>query len=101
MGDEDDRLPEAKAKPVELVLELAPRDRVESTERLVHQDEVGTPHQGASDPDPLPLAAAELMRHHRGKPIRIEPDEFEPFPSLRVAFLTGATTKPERQPHIL
>ena len=62
VGDEDHRLAQVALERPELVLDLAAGDRVEGAERLVHQDQVGVGRQGPGHADPLPLAAAELVR---------------------------------------
>ena len=46
----------------ELVLHLAPDQRIERRERLVEEPELGLDRERAGDADPLLLAAGELAR---------------------------------------
>src|SRR5438067_8677203 len=62
MGDEEDGeagiLPEAQ----ELLLHLAPRERVEGREGFVHEEDLGLDRHGACDRDPLLHASRKLVR---------------------------------------
>src|SRR5674476_1197446 len=53
VGDEEDRLVEPVLKFDELVLHFAPDQRVEGTERLVHQHDVGACGKRTGQPDTL------------------------------------------------
>ena len=57
MGDEHDRLLEFFLKPEELVLQAITRDRVDRSERLVHQQDRGVCGKGARQAHTLLHAA--------------------------------------------
>ena len=61
VGDEQDGLAELALQPQELVLELLAHHRVDGAERLVHEHHRRVGGQGARHPDPLLLAARELV----------------------------------------
>jgi hypothetical protein len=62
VGDQHHRLGQAREQPPELLLELRAHDGVEGAERLVEQQDRRVQHEGAHQPHPLALAAAELAR---------------------------------------
>ena len=62
MGDEHHRLIEFALQTEELGLELRTHDRVDGSERLVHEQDVGVRGETPSDADALLLAAGELAR---------------------------------------
>ena len=72
---EDDGLPELLLQPAELLLEPAADDRVDRTERLVHQQHRRIRGERPGHADPLPLAAGELMGIAVAVLVRVEADE--------------------------
>ena len=60
VGDEHDRLLELFLKPEELVLQAITCDRVDRSERLVHQQDVGVRTQGPRNTNTLGLATGKL-----------------------------------------
>ena len=62
MGDEHDRLLQAALDAQELVLHLAPDQRVEGGERLVEEPQLRLHRQRPGDAHPLLLSARELAR---------------------------------------
>ena len=68
MGDEHDRLLELFLEPEELVLEPVASDRVDRSERLVHQQDLGISAERPCHANPLSLTARELA----GIPIPID-----------------------------
>ena len=77
MGHQDDGLGEPGLDLEELVLKAPTYNGVDRPERLVHQQHVGVGGQGASDPDPLTLAAGELMRVAVSEGAWLEPHRLE------------------------
>ena len=77
VGDEQDRLGEVLLEAEELVLESLPDDRVDRTERLVHEHDRRVGGQGTGHADALPLAAGELARVAIAIARRVEADEAE------------------------
>ena len=81
--DEDDALRDARLNAPELLLQLASRDRIERTERLVHQQHRRIDRQRARDADALTLSARQLV----GPPARIrlrrEADQLEQLAHAR------------------
>ena len=73
VGDEDVRQSQLPLEGLEQVQDLGLDGDVEGRDRLVADDEVRLQHQSPGDPDPLPLAAAELVRVAPGV-VRLEPD---------------------------
>src|SRR5258708_27632745 len=65
VGDEDDRLARAAPDVEQERLHLVARLHVERGERLVHQEDPGTPAQRARDGHPLLHAARQLVRELR------------------------------------
>jgi hypothetical protein len=61
VGDEHDRLADVLLEAEELVLEAAADDRVHGPEGLVHEHDRRVHGQGPGHPDPLALAARELV----------------------------------------
>ena len=66
MRDEQVGKAEAILQILQQVQDLRPDRHVERRDRLVEHDEAGLEGDGAGDPDPLPLAAGELVRIARG-----------------------------------
>ena len=62
VGDEDGGLVELRRQGHELLLELAPDERVEGGEGLVHEQDLGVGGQSAGEPHPLLHPAGELAR---------------------------------------
>src|SRR5207247_5831823 len=60
--DEDGGLAESAGNTQELLLNLMPRHRIESAERLVEQQRLLVRRKRAGDADPLPLPAGQLPR---------------------------------------
>ena len=86
MGDEDDRLLQLALQAQELVLHLAPDQRIESAERLVEEPDSGLTASAAGDADPLLLAAREL----RGDAVApAQADELDDFAGARLALGPG------------
>jgi predicted ATPase/class 3 adenylate cyclase len=94
MRHEDDRLPELVLEPQELVLEAGPDDRVDRTERLVHQHQRRVRGKRTGEPDPLALAARELGREPAAVVLRVEADELEQLAHT----LANAPARPAEQP---
>ena len=61
VGHEQDRLGDLLLKAQELVLEPLAHDRVDGTERLVHEHDRRVRGEGAGDADALPLAARSWL----------------------------------------
>lgn len=61
VGDEDDGLPEIFLQRYQLVLQRLAADRIERSERLVHQDDLRIGRQRAENADALLLPAAQLV----------------------------------------
>jgi hypothetical protein len=61
VGDEHDGLLDLGLQPEELVLQPVAGDRVDGTERLVHQHDVRVGAHRPGHPDPLALPAGELL----------------------------------------
>src|SRR5579883_1988966 len=59
VGDEQGRLAGAQARQV--MEELGFGRRVQGRRRLVQDEDLGIPHEGAAERDPLPLAPGELL----------------------------------------
>ena len=64
-------------QPQELLLQPAAHDRVDGGERLVHQQHHRVGGERPGHPDPLALAAGELVRVAAAEPGRVEPDQVE------------------------
>ena len=62
---EEHRLAQRTEELPELALQVVPDDRIERTERLVEQEELGIEHQRACETDPLPLPARQARRMSR------------------------------------
>src|SRR5215467_15720116 len=62
MSDEENRWPIAHPKLFEIVADLETGQSVERTERLVHQQNRWTKHQGARQRDALAHASGKLVR---------------------------------------
>src|SRR5207245_784706 len=60
--DDDHSLMKARLNPAELGVQLGPGQRIERTERLVHQEKRRIHGERAGDADALPLAARQLAR---------------------------------------
>ncbi len=79
VGDENDRLADFTLQAQELALQPVAGDRVDRTERLVHQQHRGIGGQRPRHPDPLTLSAGQLRRIPRAVDGRVEPDQLEQF----------------------
>ena len=55
-------LPDLAVEPDDLVLHVAPDERVERAEGLVEEHHLGVDRERAGQPDPLLLAARKLVR---------------------------------------
>ena len=86
MSHEDDRLVQVALQPDGLLLKLGAHDRVDCTEGLVHEKDVGVGREPSCDTDPLLLAARELARVAVSEPA-IEADGVEQFERLRSSLL--------------
>ncbi len=75
VGDEHDREAELGMQPQELLLQAVAGDRVDGTERLVHEQDRWVGGQRPRHAHPLPLPAGQLVRISLGEPLRLEPDE--------------------------
>ena len=75
VGDEDHGLADLAMEPDDLVLHVAPDERVERAERLVEEHDLGVDGQGAGQPDALLHAARELVGIAVG--MALEPDEVD------------------------
>ena len=75
VGHQHDGLAELTLQPQELVLQVAPHDRVDRAEGLVHEQHRRVRGQGPGHPDALPLTARELVRVAVGVRRRVEADE--------------------------
>src|SRR4051812_49327114 len=62
VGDEQDRLARRLPDPLQLVVEHVARHRIERTERLVHQQDLGVAGERPGEGRPLAHAARELVR---------------------------------------
>ena len=86
VGDEDGGLVQLGRKGHELLLELAPDQRVEGRERLVHQQDLGVRGERTGEPDPLLHPARQLARE--AVLVSVEVDEAEAalgdLPALRL-----------------
>ncbi|GAA3309149.1 hypothetical protein GCM10020295_73030 [Streptomyces cinereospinus] len=77
VGDHQHRLAHRGLHPQELVLQLLPHHRVDRPERLVHQQHRRIGRQRPRHPDPLPLAARQLVRVARPVRPRIQAHQVE------------------------
>ena len=94
VGDEDHGLLDGAVDTQELVLEPRPRDRIERTERLVHEHHRRIGREGPREPDPLALAARELGRVTRAVVAGGQVDEVEQL----VHALVDPTLVPVEEP---
>src|SRR5712691_17776 len=85
VGDEQDRLAQARLQAAELVLQQPPGEGIERAEGLVHQQQWRIGGEGAGDADPLALAARELGGAQGREAIGVEADEREQLPRPRDA----------------
>ena len=77
MRDDDDGLAQVLLDAVKLGVQLGARQRIESAERLVHQQHRRIDGQRARDADALTLSARQLVRAARGELARRKADELE------------------------
>ena len=77
MGHEDDRLLELRLKVDELLLQPLPGHRVDGAEGLVHQQDRRVPRQRPGHPDPLALAAGQLVGEATPVLVGVETDQLE------------------------
>src|ERR687895_1913497 len=85
---------------VEQVDDLGLNRHVERRNRLVEHDQPRLQREGPRHPDPLPLAARELVR----EPVHVlllEPDLAEQLPNLRLHVLAVRTVEAQRHPDYL
>ena len=87
VGHEDDGLVQLGLQPQELALQPLARDRVDGAERLVHEQHRRVGGQGPCDPDPLALAAGELVRVARGVRRWVEADQLEQLADAGLALV--------------
>ena len=87
VGDEDHRLADFVVEPQDLVLHVAPDQRVERAERLVEEHHLGVDGQGPGQADALLHAARQLVRIAVG--VALEADEVDHLARLRVARRLG------------
>ncbi len=85
------RLAQALVELEELALQPPPNQGVERAKGLVHQDDWWIRRQGASQPDALALAAAQLRRVRSGMTIPVETDEIEELTRARAPAIGGPT----------
>ncbi|MPM75710.1 hypothetical protein SDC9_122704 [bioreactor metagenome] len=74
---EDHRLAQLGLDPQHLLLQVAPDDRIDRAERLVHQQDVGVGGQCPGHPDPLPLPTGQLRGVATRQGAGIETDQLE------------------------
>ena len=77
VGDHHDRLAQLALQAQELLLQPHPHDRVDGTERLVHQQHRRVGREGPGHADALALAAGELVGEPVGVPLGVEADQLE------------------------
>ena len=77
MGDAHDRLAQRPLDAEQLVLETLPGDRVDGTERLVHEYDGRVGREAPGHADPLLLAAGQLARVTVAVARRVEVDHVE------------------------
>ena len=77
VGDQHHGLAEVALETEELVLEPDPHDGVDRPERLVHEQHRRVRRERAGHPDPLTLAARELVRVAVGVRRGVEADQLE------------------------
>ncbi len=94
VGHEDDRLAHHPLEAEQLVLKAVARDRVDGSEGLVHEQDVGIGAECPRHTDALPLAAAQLRRQAARVILGRQRDEVEQLldPRLR------ALLRPAEQP---
>ena len=99
VGDEDDGLAQGALQTEELVLHLAPDQRVEGGERLVEEPDVGLDRQRAGDADALLLPARELAREVALA--ALQPDQPDHLAGARLAPAALEPLHLERERHIV
>src|SRR5918996_2108817 len=72
VSNEQDRHPSGPPHPLEFVVQEVTCDRIERTEGLVHQEDVGILGESASQCDTLPHAARKLIWTLVGKPCEMD-----------------------------
>ena len=83
VGDEDDRLADLLLEAQELVLQPLAVDRVDRSERLVHQHQRRVDRQRPCHADALALAARELGGKAVARLVRVEADQLEQLVDAR------------------
>ena len=96
MRDEDEGEAVARLQVLQQVEHLALNGDVEGRHRLVADEQLRLEREGARDPDPLALAAGQLVRPAIGGRGRVEPDRVQQR-LHRVAPLTGVAASPRPQ----
>ena len=89
VGDEEVGQPELALELLEQVQDLRLDRHVERGDRLVADDQVGFEDERPGDPDPLALAAGELVRI-AARVVRREPDEVHHPADLLPSFVRAA-----------
>ena len=95
MGDEDDGLLQHRLQAQELVLHLAPDQRIERGERLVEEPDLRVDGERAGDADALLLAAGELVRQI--VLAALEPDQLDHLAGARLALFPRHALDLERK----
>jgi hypothetical protein len=91
--DQDHGLLQALLQDEELRVQAPPRQRVQGSERFVHQDDGRVGREGSRQADSLPLAAAQLRRVTNAQPIEIEIHQREELTDPRPAAIARPTEK--------
>jgi len=100
VGDVDSRDAQFLLDALEFGPHLRPQLRVEVRQRLVHEEHLRVPDDGATQCDPLLLAARELLRTvvEQLRDLQQARGLFDPLPGFLVAVLVG---EPESERHVL
>src|SRR6266508_1920831 len=98
VGDEDHGQAGGLPELLELVVEQVAGDRVQRTERLVHEQHVGLLGQGAGERDPLAHAAGQLVGALGGE--LGQPDLGQQPGCCLVPLGPGHAPQPQRQLHV-
>ena len=99
--DENGGFSKLTNQPRKFLLQICPRNGVESTERLVEQQQFWFGGERARNADTLPLAAGKLVRKPVGKFCGVEADEIEHLASSLTFSRRFPIFKPQHESDIL
>src|SRR4051812_41237464 len=99
--DEDGRAAKIPNELRKFLLKTCPCDRIQRSERLVQQNDLGTRRQRSRHTDSLTLSAGKLMGKAVRKRLRFQTDQFEHVPRTLLLFVFLPIQQPQYERDVL